>query len=305
MKGILAAILTPLKDDGAIDHRRFAALGKCLLHEGCDGLLPFGTTGEFPSFSVRERMLALDAICGAGIPAGRIIIGTGASALPDVAELSRHAMDHGCAGVLVGPPFYFKSVTVDALYATYGSLIEAVGPQIRLYLYHFPEMTGLPIAYGLVERLQYEFPSQMAGLKDSAGDVAYSKRLIEDFPGLAVFTGDDDLLSANLRAGGAGSITAGANLAVRDLAFIRDNWRQGDLSGVKQIERRLQGLWSGLLLKYPVTEALKEILAAESGSRGWLNMRQPLARLDETERAALLAGYRALKMDLPPALFRL
>jgi 4-hydroxy-tetrahydrodipicolinate synthase len=305
MKGVIAAILTPLKGDGEVDHRRFAGLGKLLLRDGCDGLLPFGTTGEFPSLSVRERLMALDAMIAAGVPADQIIVGTGACALPDMAELSRHAMDHGCAGVLAGPPFYFKTISEDALHATFAALIEAVGAGIHLYLYHFPEMSGIPIPYSVVERLHRGFPCQLAGLKDSAGDFDYSRKLIEDFPALSIFTGDDDLLLANLQAGGAGSITAGANLAVRELASLRDSWRHGDQEAAEAKNQLLRALWSELLLKYPVTEALKEIFAARSASSDWLTMRLPLVQLNNSDREKLLEGFSNLEIDLPPELFNL
>lgn len=305
MKGVLAAMLTPLKQGGEIDHRRFAALGKLLLREGCDGVVPFGTTGEFASFSMRERLTALEEMINRGVPAGQIIAGTGACALPEMAELSRHAMGLGCAGVLAGPPFYFKGVGEAALHATYASLIETVGTDIRLYLYHFPEMSGVPIPHEVVGRLHRDFPNQLAGLKDSAGDFGYSRELIEGFPELSIFTGDDDMLLANLHAGGAGSITAGANMAVRELAFIRDNCRNEDAAVAESKDMLLRALWSGLLLKHPVTEALKEILAARSGSSDWLNMRLPLVRLNESDRVDLLDGFSSLQLDVPPGLLAL
>lgn len=304
MNGVLAAMLTPQNKNGSICHRHLTGHGKLLLSEGCDGLVPFGTTGEFPSFTVPERMAALDAMIEGGIPGHKIIAGTGACALPDMVALSRHAMDHGCAGVLAGPPFYFKQLTDDAVFEVYASLIEDVGTDIRLYLYHFPEMSGVPIPHGVIERLHYDYPIQLAGLKDSAGDIVYSKNLIDSFPSLAIFAGDDDLLLANLRAGGAGSITAGANVAIRDLCTVRDNWCTGNITVVEDKDRVLRALWSDLFLKYPVTEALKEIFATRSGSDDWLNMRLPLVRLNEDDRERLLNGFSQLKLDLSSDLFK-
>jgi len=303
MKGILAAMLTPLRADGSIDCSRLSSLANLLLREGCDGLVPFGTTGEFPSFTVRERKMALEAMVASGVPAGKIIAGTGACAVADMVELSRHAMDVGCIGALVGPPFYFKGLGEEAVYATYASFIEATGTDLRLYLYHFPDMSAVPIPFNVIRRLQQNFSEQLAGLKDSAGDFEYSRKLIDEFPTLAIFTGDDDLLLANLRAGGAGSITAGANLAVRELAYIRNHYLGHEQESVERKNQLLQSLWTGLLLKYPVTEALKEILATCSNSDDWLNMRLPLVRLSSEERTALIEGFQQLDVDVPTDVF--
>lgn len=305
MNGVLAAMLTPQNSDGSICHHRLTSHGRILLNEGCDGLLPFGSTGEFPSFTVSERTAALDAMIDGGIPAHKVIAGTGACALPDMVALSRHAMDRGCTGVLAGPPFYFKHLSDDAIFGVYASLIEGVGDDLRLYLYHFPEMSSVPIPYRVIERLHLDYPYQLAGLKDSAGEADYSRKLINNFPSLTIFTGDDDLLLNNLRAGGGGSITAGANIAVRDLCSIRDNWDTGNQAMVEAKDCELRALWSGLLLKYPVTEALKEIFAKHSGSNDWLNMRLPLVRLGEDDRARLLGRFSQLNLDLAPGLFKI
>lgn len=305
MNGVLAAMLTPQNSSGSICHHRLTSHGQLLLNEGCDGLVPFGTTGEFPSFTTAERMAALEAMIDGGIPAHTIIAGTSACALPDMVALSRHAMDHGCAGVLACPPFYFKQLSDDAIFGVFASLIENVGDDLRLYLYHFPEMSSVPIPWRVIERLHHSYPDQLAGLKDSAGEIDYSRELIDIFPSLTIFTGDDDLLLANLRAGGGGSITAGANIAVRDLCAIRDSWETGNQAMVEARDRELRALWSGLLLKYPVTEALKEIFAAHSGSDDWLNMRLPLARLGEDDRERLLVGFSQLNLDLSLSFFEI
>jgi 4-hydroxy-tetrahydrodipicolinate synthase len=293
--GVHAAMLTPLEGDGGIDHRGFARHARWLLDSGCDGVVPFGTTGEFPSFTGEERMAAIDRLVAAGLPADRIVVGTGSAAVRETARLSRHAMERGCAGVLVVPPFYFKEVSEDGLFAAFAEIVERAGEAVRIHLYHFPAMSAVPVSLGLLERLVAAYPRQIAGVKDSSGNFDNTRSMIERFPSLAIFTGDDDLLLPLLRAGGAGSITAGANIAANHLAAIRDGWRGG---AVEERHRLLQQLWSGLLLKYPVTEALKEILAAETGDTRWLAMRAPLCRIPEPGRGALLAAFRALPFAL-------
>lgn len=295
--GVFAAMLTPQTDEGAIHRQGFARLAHWLLDHGCHGVVPFGTTGEFAAFAVEERASALERLIEDGVPANRILVGTGAAAVSDAAQLSRHATERGCLGVLVVPPFYFKEVSEEGLFTFYTRIIEQAGEAVRVYLYHFPGMSAVPIGLGLIERLLTAYPRQVIGLKDSSGDFENTKTIIRRFPTLSVFTGDDDLLLPLLRAGGAGSITAGANIAARLLAEIHEGWREGD----GYIERHhgiLQSLWSGLLLKYPVTEALKEILAAETGDAGWLPMRPPLSRLPEPARRDLMRAFRAIPFTL-------
>lgn len=295
--GVFAAMLTPQRDDGAIHRAGFTRLARWLLDQGCHGIVPFGTTGEFASFSVEERMAALSHLIADGIPAERILVGTGAAAVPDAARLTQHATACGCLGTLVVPPFYFKDAAEDGLFAAYSQIVETAGQTARLYLYHFPAMSAVPVTIGLIDRLVAAFPNQIAGLKDSSGDFENTKAMVQRYPGLSILTGDDDLLLPLLRAGGAGSITAGANIAARLLAEIYHRWREGG-DAVEADHRMLQNLWSGLLLKYPVTEALKEILAVETGDSGWLPMRPPLARLAEPARRDLLRGFRALHFAL-------
>ncbi|QEX19396.1 dihydrodipicolinate synthase family protein [Hypericibacter terrae] len=295
--GVFAAMLTPQEAEGAIHRQGFARLALWLLDHGCHGVVPFGTTGEFASFTTEERIAALDRLIEDGVPANRILVGTGAAAVADAARLSRHATERGCLGILVAPPFYFKEVGEDGLFAAYARIVEASGEAVRLYLYHFPAMSAVPIRPGLLERLLAAWPRQVAGLKDSSGDFGNTKAIVARFPQLSVFTGDDDLLLPLLRAGGAGSITAGANIAARLLAEIHEGWQEGGPT-IEAHQRALQDLWSGLLLKYPVTEALKEILAAETGDTGWLPMRPPLGRLPESARRDLLRSFRALPITL-------
>ncbi|MEA2781070.1 MAG: 4-hydroxy-tetrahydrodipicolinate synthase, partial [Rhodospirillaceae bacterium] len=176
--GVFAAMLTPQEEDGTIHRQGFARLAHWLLDHGCQGVVPFGTTGEFASFTVDERTSALDQLIEDGVPADRILVGTGCAAIPDALSLSRHATERDCLGVLIVPPFYFKDVAEDGLFDCYARIIEGSGESIRIYLYHFPGMSAIPISLGLIERLLAAYPAQIAGLKDSSGDFEYTKSVI-------------------------------------------------------------------------------------------------------------------------------
>lgn len=289
--GVFAAMLTPLKPDGAIDDSGLRRLAFWLLANGCNGLVLFGTTGEFSSFTLDERNAALDRLIEGGVDPAKIIVGTGCPAVRDTVAASRHAAGRACAGVLVVPPYYFKDVLEDGLFGALAETVEGIGGATPIFLYHFPAMSQVPISLPVIDRLNRAYPGAIAGVKDSSGSLDNMRSMIERFPRLAVFTGDDDLLLPLLRAGGAGSITAGANIAPHLLARIFANWRGGG-DALERDHALLQNLWTGMLLKHPVTEALKEILAAESGNAKWLRMRPPLCRLPDPSRQALLGRYR-------------
>ena len=144
----------------------------------------FGSTGEAASFTVDERMRALDYVRQNGVPGEKIIVGTGCCATIDSARLSSHAIDHECAGIIVIPPFFYSPVEQQGLYESYSRLIESVASdRMHLYLYHFPDLSGVPITNDLVRELTDNFPRQVAGLKDSSGDLENTLQLVKDFPG--------------------------------------------------------------------------------------------------------------------------
>ena len=216
LKGVYTAALTPLTADLGPDLDLLAGHGRWLLDNGCDGLAVLGTTGEANSFSLDERLLILDGLAEAGIPGEKLMPGTGACALPDAIELTRKALDIGAAGVLMLPPFYYKNPSDEGLFAAYSEIIQKVGDdRLRVFLYHFPQMSGVPITYPLIDRLLKEYPETVIGMKDSSGDFDNMSGAAREFPGFAVFSGSDEFLLPLIEAGGAGCITACAGAGSR------------------------------------------------------------------------------------------
>lgn len=283
----LAAILTPIEPSGAIDAARLARHALWILDEGCDGIALFGSTGEASSFSVGERKAALEAVQAKGVPAGEIVVGTGCTSLADAVDVGRHAVSCGCAGLLVIPPYFFKPVDDDGLFSFYAALVEGVNdPRLRILLYHFPALSGVPLSLSLVARLRQVFPATIIGLKDSSGDLANMRTLLAADPGLAVFTGDDHLLRPLLRMGGAGSITAGGNLWPHTLARLRDSYAEPDAVS-EDAQQLTEQVWRNCLLQLPVTEALKSLFAAATGDEAWRNLRPPLVPIADADLAVL------------------
>src|SRR3977135_386579 len=113
LRGGIAAVAPTGPDSGAPCPARATRLARYLLDNGCDGLNVLGTTGEATSFSLDERRRVMTAYRDAGLPLGRLMVGTGAAATADAIALTKHAAELGFAGALVLPPFYYKGVPDD------------------------------------------------------------------------------------------------------------------------------------------------------------------------------------------------
>ncbi len=300
VSGVFAAALTPLHDDLAPDHALFARHCRWLLAHGCDGLSILGTTGEANVFSREERIEILDRLVAAGIPAARLMPGTGCCAIPETVALTRHATANGVAGVLVLPPFYYKGVTDEGLFAAYSEVIERVGDsRLRIYLYHFPQMTAVPLGRALIGRLIARYPETVVGMKDSSGDIAGMIETAAAFPGFRVFAGSDECLLPLLREGGVGCITAVGNVAAELAAKVFAAHRAGDAKASETAQARLNPVRQAISA-YPLSAGLKEIMAGHSGIESWRNIRPPLMRLAAAEAAALASALDRLAFAPPP-----
>src|SRR4051794_2718261 len=216
--GVFCAALTPL--DANLEPNREAFVGHCqrLIADGCAGIALLGTTGEANSFSTTERKALLEAAVEAGIAPSQLLPGTGVTALSETVDLTRHAVSLGVTTVVMLPPFYYKGVSDDGLFASYSEVVERVGDdRLKVILYHIPQFSAVPITFGLIERLRAHYPSVFVGIKDSAGDLSNMEAMVERFPSFAVLAGADPLMLPLLKKGGAGAITATTNLVAKDL----------------------------------------------------------------------------------------
>ena len=299
LKGVYTAALTPLTADLGADLDLLAGHGRWLLDNGCDGLAVLGTTGEANSFSLDERLRILDGLAEAGIPGKKLMPGTGACALPDAIELTRKALDIGAAGVLMLPPFYYKNPSDEGLFAAYSEIIQKVGDdRLRVSLYHFPQMSGVPITYPLIERLLKEYPETIIGMKDSSGDFDNMLGAAKEFPGFAVLSGSDEFLLPLLEAGGAGCITACANVASVLAAEVYGGWLKG--GDIQAVNEKLCAV-RRVVCQFPLSTALKTLMARHSGNDAWLNIRPPLMPLNDADKEKLFRDLDAIGFQLPLA----
>ncbi len=290
IRGVVAAVATPVDETYAPDHERLIAHGRWLLEHGCDGLNVLGTTGGFASFSTAQRIGVMRALAASGLPLRAMMAGTGAAAFDEALALTRAAVELGFGGALVIPPFYYKGVSEDGVFAYFARLIEAAGPPaLRLYLYNFPAMSGVPFTLPLVRRLIDAYPGTVAGLKDSSNDAAYAAALHDAFPQLDVFPSSESVLAHARRAGYAGCISATANVTAPLAARV---WNGDD-----DVQPSLAAIRDAIA-SVPLIPACHELLAQLHGDAAWRRVPPPLFALSHGEHAILDArlaatGYRS------------
>jgi 4-hydroxy-tetrahydrodipicolinate synthase len=297
IRGALAPVVCPFASDLRPDAARLIRHCRWLL-ENDTGLAVFGTNSEGNSLSVPEKIALLDALVDAGIPAHRMMPGTGCCALPDTVELTRHAMRHGCAGVLMLPPFYYKGVSDDGLFASYSEVIERVGDaRLRIYLYHIPQVSQVPLGLALIERLLARYPGTIAGVKDSSGNFDNTRAMLERFQprGFDVFSGSESFLLATLRAGGAGCISAIANVNPAPIARLVREWQASDADAQQAALDRVRAVYQSL----PMLPALKATIAQFSRDDAWTAVRPPLVALAPSQRTQLRDALHALGFAMP------
>lgn len=292
MSGVFAAALTPVTAELEPDLPGLVEHASWLLENGCDGVAVLGTTGEANSFSLDQRLAIVDAAQGA-LPADRVSIGTGCAALADTVRLTRAALDAGFRHVLMLPPFYYKNVSDDGVFRAFAETIERVGDDaLRLTLYHFPQMSAVPISLDVVGRLLAAYPGTVAGLKDSSGDWENTAALLREFPGFAAFSGTERFLLDNLRAGGPGCISATTNVDAPMAQAVHRAWQAGaDEAGALQEALTRVRL---VIQAYPAIPALKYLTSRRTGRADWLNLMPPLVDLDQASRESLVSELTAL-----------
>lgn len=274
LKGILSPVLTPFNAALDPDPKRFLAHCKKLLDAGV-GLAVFGTNSEANSLSVQEKLDLLDYLTENGIPAGRMMPGAGCCALTDTVSLTRAAAAKGCGGVLTLPPFYYKEVTVEGLFAYYSEIIQRVGDaNLRLYLYHIPPVAVVPVSAELIERLLKAYPGVVSGIKDSSGDWNNTRMLLDNFQSESfdVFAGSEVFLLRTLRGGGAGCITATANTNAPAIMDLYANWQNPDADERQANVTATRAVFA----KLPMIASMKAVIARELHDPEWAVPRPPL-----------------------------
>ena len=279
IRGVLAPVVTPFKADLSPDPQRFVAHCRWLIAQNA-GLAFFGTNSEANSLSLSERLALMDALLDSGIPPARMMPGTGCCALPDSVALTQ------------------KAVSDDGLFRSYSEVIQRVGDdRLRIYLYHIPPVAQVPITATLIERLLKAYPKTIAGIKDSSGDWNHTAMLLENFQSadFDVFCGSEVFLLQTLRGGGAGSITATANVNPAMIYDLFCHWQGADADALQARITEIRRAFETL----PLISSLKAAIAWKRNDAQWREVRPPLMSASAEKARALEGKLAALGFDMP------
>src|SRR6184192_4875749 len=324
IRGVLAPVVTPFKADLSPDCERFIRHCLWLLSQDC-GLAVFGTNSEANSMAAEERSTLLDAVVAAGIDPSRMMPGTGCCSIAETVELTMHAVRHGCAGVLMLPPFYYKDVSEEGLLRYFSEVVQRVGDtRLKIYLYHIPPVAIVGITPKLVERLLKSYPNAIAGMKDSSGDWNNTKTFLDAFGVRAgravspdarsrsdpatdtqttfdVFVGSESFLLTNMRNGGAGTISATANVNPAAIHKLYAEWTNADADDQ---QAKLNVVRDVFAEKYPMISALKQAIAIYANDPAWRTVRPPLVELTAEQAKTLAAELKTIGFTMPGLLKR-
>jgi 4-hydroxy-tetrahydrodipicolinate synthase len=273
--GISPALVTPISQ-GGVDVRRLADLATDCLARGCRTATVFGTTGEGPSFDAATRDRVAAEIIDLGIAPNQLVEGVIACSVEEAGYSTGRALRRGAHAVLLAPPFYFRPVPDEAVFAWFAEIFANVGSDLRgIILYHIPGMTGVPLSHGVIRRLVQDFPGAIRGIKDSACDAEATLALIKAFPDLDVLVGDESYLGRACAAGAAGSICGLANFVPEAVIALAENG-QDDPRVVELVQE---------ITSHPVVPMVKALVAHVRGDRTWAAARPPLPTIDEQSAA--------------------
>jgi 4-hydroxy-tetrahydrodipicolinate synthase len=296
ISGVWSAVATPLDEGLNPDRAKLDRQCRWLLDNGCDGIALLGTTGEANSFSVSERKAMLEGVIAGGVTPDQLAPGVGVAAIAETVELTKHALSLGVTRVVMLPPFYYKNVPDDGVFAAYARIIEGVADsRLKVVLYNIPHQSGVPLSLELVARLAAAYPATVIGIKDSSGKLETTVGYCGVGGDFAVLVGSDPLLNQVLQAGGAGCITAVSNLCAPELRVVFDGWDDPSRAvEVARAQERLEG-WRAVSMAYGTQlPAIKALLARRDGDAGWNRLRPPLMPLSAEQRQDIDVRLREL-----------
>ncbi len=285
------ASLTPCDKNLKVDLGAMKAQMEWFKHQGADGVVVLGTTGEYPSFSVAERKQVME-VAGKNKDGMNIILSPGTPNFPETIDLSKHAADHGADGLLVIPPFYFKNPPEGGLVKYYSLLFDAVPTSLAVNLYHIPGTSAVPITTELLNALKH-YPN-LAGIKDSNNDMPEYVEFVKNFPELNMRTGigGGGRLESALDHG-MGAILADGNLFTKQYADVFAAFRAGKdyhapLNKLREQAKLLRD--GGVFLYGP----MKYALSLQMGTRQTYQ-RPPYLDVTEDQKAAIQRGLAQIK----------
>ncbi|UWU23489.1 dihydrodipicolinate synthase family protein (plasmid) [Rhizobium sp. CB3060] len=283
--GLSVALTTPFDTNGDIAIGPMIKQAETSLASGCSSVTLFGTTGEGSSIGTQEREEVLDAFLDVGIAPNQIIVGVMADSVENAAAQASFALTKGVRNILLAPPFYFKNVSDEGLFRWFSAVFARLGDRARdIIVYNIPSITMVPLSVALIGRLRSAFPGIVVGVKDSSGDWPFTESLLKAHGDLIILIGDERHLARGVRLGGQGAISGMANFVPREIRLMAEEGKD---------DPRVEDFVPELL-KFPVTAAVKVMVAQLSGDEIWLAVRPPLVSISDEGQEHLAGAFNAL-----------
>ena len=300
IKGVYSASLTPISENYSINLNLFLSHCKWLLTQDLDGLAVFGTTGEANSFSVDEKINALDFLINNHIPANKLLPGTGLCSVRDTVKFTKKCSELKVKAVLVLPAFFYKGVSDEGVVEYYKRVVEEVADEnLHYILYHIPQTSGVAISFEVIEKLTKMYPNNIVGMKDSGGDLDNMLKITKLFDNFSLFSGSDSLALKVCKRGGAGAITATSNISGKLLSFIINNHKKEHAIQNFQEFQILQENIRKVLFTHEPVSGLKAFMSVNQNNAAWNRVNPPLNRIDNPKSHKTVIGLIELlkKMD--------
>ena len=285
MFGVIAAVPTPIDNNGEPIIDTFITHCKWVLQNGCNGINILGSTGEANSFNSDQRKLVMES-ASKNLDKQKLMVGTGTPSLSETIHLTQIANDLGYQVALILPPFYYKPITNKGLFLWYQNLHEKLGNRkIKIYFYNFPQMTGLTIPIEVIEKLHNQWPNRFSGIKDSSGNLDYCRALSKN-KNFKVFPSSEvSILEAHLsNFSGCISATANQTLFLSSKAWATKNKNIDDLiARIKSLREEIS--------KDSLIPSIKFLVSARTKNEDWKNLLPPFNSLSEARQRDLISLY--------------
>ena len=266
--GLSVAIATPFDKKNKIELSEFRNHIFYLLKYNIKSFTFFGTTGEGPSISLKEKIKSLEYLLSHELKTKQTYVSIIQSSYK-TAKLEIESYNKlGIKNFLVSPPFFFKELHKDALESWFTNLFNSISNQNSILLYNIPQITKIRIDAELIRRLQDQFSDNFVkGVKDSSGDIEQTYKFLEH-NSIVTTVGDERLIAKVLKLGGDGSICGLSNIYPKEILDVIENKQENP--SINKIVNKI--------LNFPVVPAIKTLLYLKTKNKIWLNVRPPLIK---------------------------
>ena len=285
MFGVIAAVPTPINNDGNPILDTFLEHCEWVLQNGCDGVNILGSTGEANSFNSHQRKLVMES-ASQNLNNQKLMVGTGTPSISETIHLTQIADGLNYQVALVLPPFYYKPITNNGLFLWYQTLHEKLGNRkIKIYFYNFPQMTGLIIPIEVIEQLHNQWPDRFCGIKDSSGDLNYCRTLSKN-KNFKVFPSSEVSISEAHISKFSGFISATAN---QTLFLSSKAWAKKD-ENIDHLVSKIKHLREEIS-KDSLVPSIKFLVSTRTKNKDWNNLLPPFNSLNEKRQQDLISLY--------------